>query len=134
MEAASYYKSWYLYKSTRRHFAEDYNLHRQSVKVSDLKNKEKAQHIGLQNRLALRTTNGVSRHIRSHVGKYTKFGHGRKCCKLSDSVCLKRFPLADSEQRDVDLFKFELTARLSGIQKSRSMSQNSRHQTEQAEK
>jgi hypothetical protein len=34
----------------------------------------------------------------------------------------------------VDLFKFELTTGLSGTQKSRSMSQNSRHQTEQAEK
>lgn len=104
------------------------------MQISDLKNKEKAHHTGLQNLVAVRTTNGVNRHIRPHVGKYTKFGHARKCRKLSDSVCLKRFPVADSEQRDVDLFKFELTTRLSGIQKSRSMSQNSRHQTEQAEK
>jgi len=104
------------------------------VQISELKNKENAHHIGLQNRVSVRTTNGVSRHIRQHVGKYIKFGHARKCPKLSDSVCLKGFPVADSKQRDVDLFKFELTTRLSGIQKSRSMSQNSRHQTEQAEK
>jgi hypothetical protein len=42
----------------------------------------------------------------------------------------EHLPAAEMEPQVADLFKFELTTRLSGIQRSRSMSQNSRHRTE----